>query len=394
MRTAKDLINSPEGIDFLISNGISLNPEEFVAQLEPPVNPSLSNFLGYGTTEKPVYAFQQVYIDVTLSMLDRITVLDELRQFEAVSPIFLWIDTDRAGSDKVTTRIYWPHWGRRQSIPICPLATKDIESRFVELDRAQLETAIDKLGMYLVQSVNGSRSRAIATEKYERLSAIFLDNATDSLSEFNHRVSYFLLNEYAGLDPASVLVSEIIENELLTNEINLVLNQIDDVIRVFNQAIDALAQKGIYPVIKPLAECYLPLNYSCPSCQRRIRMQRENRVDDQYAVAYCRCGERYDFYLGNGILSTDELIQTGRWSPDVCLALLINDLVSGFVAGRSSGIYFGILMKEVLEKVLGKRRIPVLFPESLGLEPPVQFDSLIYRYLAEQDTVPAREYAT
>jgi len=84
----------------------------------------------------------------------------------------------------------------------------------------------------------------------------------------------------------------------------------------------------------------------------------------------------------------DELAQTRRWSPDVSLALFMNDLVSGFVGGRSSGVYFGLLMKAALEQVLNKRRVPVLLPEmrpDVRAEPPTQFDSLIYRYLTEPD---------
>ena len=64
----------------------------------------------------------------------------------------------------------------------------------------------------------------------------------------------------------------------------------------------------------------------------------------------------------------------------------MNDLVSGFVGGQSSGIYFGLLMKAALEQALGRRRVPVLLPTSLKREASEQFDSLIYRYLTESCT--------
>jgi hypothetical protein len=79
----------------------------------------------------------------------------------------------------------------------------------------------------------------------------------------------------------------------------------------------------------------------------------------------------------------DEIGQTGRWSPDILLWVPMNDLISGFVAGKSSGIYYGLVMNDVVEKVLHKRRIPILIPESLGANQnkPEQVDSLIYHYL-------------
>lgn len=385
MRMIKDLLNTPEGRRFLEVNGITTDQEEFSAQMESPENPALQQYLGLGI-RKPVYAFQQIYIDVTQSMVDRINLLDDLVRFEEIAPFFLWIDTDRAGSDKITTRMYWPHWSRVQSIPICSHAVKDIETRFVELDPMHLEAAIEKLGMYLVQSVSDKRERAVANYKHEKLKEQFLENHIHYLSEFNYRIANFLLNEYAGLDPVSVFVSDLVNNDLFTDEIETVLNHIDTIIMVFNQARLDLLRQEIDPVVKPLAEDYLPLNYSCPVCLRRLRLRRKIERHDQFAMVVCHCGETYRFHLGAGRLSIAELTQTRRWSPDVFLALFMNNMVSGFVGGQSSGIYFGLLMKAGLEKVLNKRRIPVLLPESLRAEPTVQFDSLIYRYLTDLQT--------
>lgn len=383
MQTIKNLLGSHKGRRFLDHNAITTDVDAFAAQLETPVNPILQQYLGTGI-DKPVYAFQQIYVDVTQSMLDRIYLLDDLVQFEGIAPFFLWIDTDRAGSDKIATRMYWPHWGRVQTIPVCPGAMKDIESRFVELDPAQLEAAIDKLGMYLIQSVNGATARAVAKTKHQRLQELFLNNHALTLSTFNHRVTYFLLNEYVKQDPVSVLVSDLLTGDFLTTGIEVVVNHIEAVIRTFNQARSDLMRQDINPVVKPLNENYLPLNYSCPHCGHRLRLRREIAGRDQYATATCRCKGTYRFYLGNGTLSIAELVQTKRWSPDVSLALFMNDLVSGFVGGQSSGVYFGLLMKAALEQVLGKRRVPVLLPASLESGSQEEFDSLIYRYLTER----------
>jgi hypothetical protein len=82
-------------------------------------------------------------------------------------------------------------------------------------------------------------------------------------------------------------------------------------------------------------------------------------------------------------LSIAEIAETDRWSPDVCFPIFFNDLVSGFVAGKSSAIYL-IVLNDVLRQVLDKTPVPILVPKSLGAngsEPP-QIDSLIYRYFA------------
>ena len=64
------------------------------------------------------------------------------------------------------------------------------------------------------------------------------------------------------------------------------------------------------------------------------------------------------------------------------LTLFMNDFVSGYVGGESSGVYFGLVMKEVLEKVLHKRRVPILLPPPAATDDgPERFDSLLYRYL-------------
>jgi hypothetical protein len=62
----------------------------------------------------------------------------------------------------------------------------------------------------------------------------------------------------------------------------------------------------------------------------------------------------------------------------------MNNLVSGFVGGGSSGVYFGLLMKAALEQVLQVRRVPVLLPE-MATDSTTKFDSLIYRYLTETE---------
>jgi len=380
MHTIRDLLKSPQGKHFLALKGLMLDHEAFIEHLAFPPNPLLGQYLGQENT-KPVFSHQQIYLDCTQSMRDRMELLAKLSQFETVSPFFLWIDTDRAGTDKIGTRLYWPHWGKIQSIPICPNSVRDIETRFVTVDQDRLQGAVEKLGIYLVQSVNGSKNRAFANKKFEHFKAVFLENQIGTLSEFNLRLTYFMLKKHTELNPTAILVSKLLSTGVITTQVNMVLNCLDDVIQVFNQSIDNLIQENINPVVKPLAADYLPLNYSCPICDRRIRLKREIHTVDHFAVGQCRCGERYHFFLGNTVLSIDELEATQRWSPDVCLPLFLFDLVSGLVGGVSSGIYCGVVMNAVIEQVFGHARIPVLLPPALEQQPAKKFDSLLYEYL-------------
>ena len=69
-------------------------------------------------------------------------------------------------------------------------------------------------------------------------------------------------------------------------------------------------------------------------------------------------------------------------TTDVCVPIFMNDLVSGFVAGRSSALY-SLVMNEVLRRVLGKRPVPILVPNNdspIGSGAP-QVDSLLHDYL-------------
>jgi hypothetical protein len=123
------------------------------------------------------------------------------------------------------------------------------------------------------------------------------------------------------------------------------------------------------------------LFYSCDQDDLRFRLHHIIEGDEHIAIGACGSQHIHKFYLGKDTLSIDSLAQTGRWSPDVFLPGFFNDMVSGFVAGRSSAIYL-IVLNAVLRQVLGKSPVPVLVPESLA-EPnnsPDQIDSLIYSY--------------
>jgi hypothetical protein len=77
-------------------------------------------------------------------------------------------------------------------------------------------------------------------------------------------------------------------------------------------------------------------------------------------------------------------VRTGRWSPDVCFPIFFNDRVSGFVAGKSSGVYLMVL-NAVMRLALDKTPVPILIPPDLGATSasPDEPDSLIYTYMIQ-----------
>lgn len=379
MRQLKDLMACGEGVAFLAERDMFVCQADFAARLQAPANGALTDYFS-APPGKPVYALQQIYTDCTPSMLDRMALLRELERQPACLPFFLWIDTDLAGSDPLMLRVLWTVFGKQASLRLCPAANDVRELRFIPVDPAAVQEGLARLEVYVSQSVTGRKkvARARIRERLEALRAVLLPDPPGAHSDLNYRLSRFLLDNQAGLNPRSVRVSELLG--LLAPPVNDFINGLDDAIRVFNATAEALRAQGIEPHVKPLAPDYLPLHVSCRDCRRRLRLRRETQGADQFAAARCRCGEAYRFHLGSGRLSIDTLVDGADWSPDVSLTLFLNDLVSGYVAGASSGAYYGLVMAEVLEQVFGRRRVPILLPRFDGTGAD---GGLLHRYLME-----------
>ncbi len=251
----------------------------------------------------------------------------------------------------------------------------------MRIDAAQLSSAIDKLETNLRQS---NVKKKGAKDKYLRMRSFFVNGHARTLSAFNLQLTDFLLLQVLGFTPRSVMLSDQLGSPFILEAVDLFLNHVEDIVKVFNEARQSLAHAGIDPQVRALEEDYLPLFYSCEADDRRLRLHHYTEGNDHFATSACKCGKVYQFYLGKDTLSMREIAQTERWSPDVCFPIFFNDLVSGYVAGKSSAIYL-IILNEVLRSVLGKRPVPILVPESLrqngSNDPPI--DSLIYRYFAE-----------
>lgn len=383
MQGLAELLNSAQGLDFLADRGVFTDIAKFNAALTGPVRPDLGQLLDLNGS-KPVCSGQQIYVDYQSSVLAKVITLQQLDQEEEIAPFFIWHDTDRSGSDPLITKFEWPMNQKSYPLKIAPPAQGEVESRFVFLDPDLILKTLETLKNYLFQSKLPDK-RAV-TERFEAFKEVVLNHRSASLSEFNFALTNFLLEKQLGWSPPAGLLSVVLENNVLNDEVNQALNNLAGFIQVYNATIEDLGQNGIDPQVRPLTEEYLPLHYSCEADGRRLRMNHQILKDEHYAVAKCKCGQEFRFYLGQKTLALNELAETGRWSPDVTLPIFLNPHVSGFIMGKSSALY-GLVMKEVMAKVLDQTPVPFLVPEALAQTPEgdKEFDSLIYSYLVGKE---------
>ena len=379
MRSLFDVLNSPEGASFLTSEGVLTDQGQFVSGLQGPARPRLADLLGAGKGGL-VYAAQQVSIDYRESVLAKLRALDGLPGDPAPSRVFIWVDTDRSGAHAGpnSIRVMWPLGGREHPVRISPGAFDAVEPRFVPIVPAQLTSAIDQLGAYVSQS--WLRTSQAAKTRFERLRALFIEPGAQTLSEFNHRVACFLLEHHLGIRLPSLMLSDLVNRGLITDQVNVFINRLDEIRPAFNRAVTELVERDIDPQVKPIGDDYLPLHFSCDVDARRLRLRHVVDGRDHLAVAACPCGSSYRFDLGSQQLSIDALAKTNRWSPDVCLLVFLNDLVSGVIVGKSSALY-GVVLNRVLG-VMETDPVAMFVPEPLRR--PMESrgaDSLLYGYL-------------
>lgn len=379
MRALLDVLNAAEGARWLESEGVLTDQGRFVSGLREPVCPRLAELVGAGTPL--VYAAQQVSIDYRESVLAKLRALDGLAGETTLSRVFIWVDTDRSGAHAGpnSIRLMWPLGEREHPVRISAGAFDAVEPRFVPVDPAYLTSAIDQLGAYVSQS--WLRKSPAARSRFEQLRTLFIEPAAaQTLSEFNHRVTCFVLEHHLGLRLRSVMLSDVINSGLITDQVNVFINHLDEIRLVFNQAVAELVERDIDPQVKALEDDYLPLHFSCMVDARRLRLRHLVEGRDHFAVSACRCGRTYRFHLGAQRLGIDALVETNRWSPDVCLLVFLNDLVSGVVVGKSSALY-GVVLNRAL-RAMGKDPVAMVVPESLRQPAePRRADSLLYDYL-------------
>jgi hypothetical protein len=378
------LAASAPGTALLREEGVFLDRRSFLGAISPPARDALARLSqppsrDDGRARPIVYMGQQLSVDYGASVFAKLALLSELETAHDVRGCGLWVDVDRAGSDKRMTVISWPRRSGRAGVSMAPPGSKDCEPRFIPIEKRELLRALDRLRTYLGEADVGPRG----LDRYAHLRDVISRSAADTLADLNAEVTDLLLAEY-GIRLAPVRLSRLLEERDLTEQVEACLNALPRVIEVFNRAVFDLREGGIDPLLHPLAEDYLPLRISCASDAARLPLRRRDGPGGAYAVATCGCGVRYRFRLGRRELSFDEIAQTHRWSPDVLLPTLVNDLASGVVAGKSSAVY-GMVLNRVLREALDKEPIPMLVPEGLTSRAPdrtrLVADSLMVSYL-------------
>lgn len=376
MRELTDLLADDAGRVMLAERGVHADPAAFAAALQPPADDALGGMVGVPARTPLVYIGQQACADYNPAVMAKFEVA-RLLGAAGVAPVVLWHDLDRAESERFGMRVLLPAESRLRSVWLAHRSLGDREARFVPVERDRLEQLFADLGAW-VEQYSPDRSGE-ARARVAALAEAVLSGSVGTLGAANRALASHLLRAQLGLDVPSVLLSALLERGLFIAPLNAYLDALDDVVRVFNAAIDALVADGVDPRVRPLGDDYLPLFLSCPQCGVRRRLAHERAGADHYAAVVCRCGAAHRFHLGSATLSLGELEGSGRWSPDVSLPVHLNHLASGIVAGRSSALY-GLVLNEVMERVLGVRPIPALVPPGLPADAG-EGDTLLLEYL-------------
>ncbi|HJP64678.1 MAG TPA: hypothetical protein VKA30_00070, partial [Actinomycetota bacterium] len=254
---------------------------------------------------------------------------------------------------------------------------KEREVRSVPVSADDLDAAMRDLAKWARELPRAERERAEVRRR-----ALADEVTPGTLAATSRAFASILLDAVLGFAPSSVFGSELVAAGVLDVPMNAVLGSLHDVVAVIGDAIDALHAADVDPVLKPLPDDYLPLHVACSRDGARRRLRHLRAGADHVGVSACPCGQEDRFHLGAGTLSLGALAGTDRWSPDVTLPVYLNGVSSGVVVGRSSALY-GIVLNQVVEKVLGEPPVPMLIPPDLAsaLDDQRRPDSLLFDYL-------------
>ncbi len=378
MKPMKDLdalLSTPRGRDFLLSNGIHADAASFRAALSPPEDDRLARTSGAGHGPF-VHMHQQIYVDYRPSVLAKVFTLDALAE-AGVHPAFLWIDTDRAASDKLACRFYWPFEGALRAMKILPPGLGSVETRFAQVDPPRTLAAYRRITAYIRGDKRQPEAAALA--RLSTLRAHMLAREAVPLRDYGLGMTHALFTAHLAVDHPHVVVSDLLERGWLTPAIEDVLAVLPAVIAAWNARVSSLNDDGIATAVGKLPTDYLPLYVSDPEDGARLRLRHEIAGADHFATAQGNSGRTLRYFLGTRRLQLDELTETGRWSPDVTLPLLANALFSGWVAGRSSALY-ALVFRTIMTDVLGERPIPILVP-CPAADPRPAATSLLHAYV-------------
>ena len=377
MRTLFDLLETDAGRGFLAERGLFTDVDEFRAALRTPVSDVLTDAVGLPPGTPLVHIGQQLCADYAPWTLTKFAAGAQLCAYDDTVPVLLWHDLYSAEAERYGQRLVLPSGSKLRGIWFAPRSAGGCEPRFIPVSRAVVDQALRELGGWLEQAVKDrpKPERAAARARLTALAGAVRAADPATLADLDGAFAGFLLRHRLGVDLPAVPLSTLVDRGVLTASLDAYLERLDDVVAVFNQAVDELVAADVDPQVRPLSRDHLPLHYSCPADGTRLRLTR----DGADAVATCRCDTTYRFDLRHGL---GELAATGRWSPDVSLPVHHNDQASGWIVGRSTALY-GLVLNAVIAQVMGGRPIPGWIPPELtsaprpGSEPP----TLLVEYL-------------
>jgi hypothetical protein len=379
MSSLPELLRSPDKRGLLEDRGLFTTAGDFLAALEPAADGRLAGSVGLAEAPRLVYVAQQVCADYPASVTAKFAAARDLSTSGGTAVAVLWHDMDRSGSDKRAMRFALPLGSERAGIWLAPRKLKDREPRFIPIERYRLEQAVGDLEAWIARAVPRPRL-PFARARLESLADVLLGDGIETLADANRAVASLLLREQLGFEAPAAFTSELAGWGLLTDAMNALLARVEEVVSEFNAAREDLLAVGIDPRVQPLSADYLPLRYSCSRDGARIRLRRAAEGARQLAVGACRCGADYRFDLGTGIAMPGELEASGRWSPDITLPILLNQFVSGVVAGRSSAVY-GLVLDAVVARVFNSHPVPMLLPTEIAAGGLEEDGSLLGAYL-------------
>ncbi len=384
MRSLTDLLETDEGRGFLAERGMHSDATTFHDQLRPPLNDDLNTLLGLPPGRHLVHIGQQVCADYHPATASKFAAAHELTAIGDVSAVVLWHDAFAAESERYGMRMVLPSGSKNVGVWLAPRREGEGEPRFIEVGPDAVELALEALRKWVIhrmQEQPKSQRQESLTRMDKLADALHAADIT-TLGQANATLAMFLLREHLGLALPSTPLSTMLAAGHLTPSLNIYLAALDQVVAVFNETVADLVANDIDPQVAPLGDDYLPLRYSCPSDGTRLVLRHEQERDDHFATATCRCATMYRFHLGTGTMSLGELEDTDRWSPDVSLPIHHRNVASGWIVGRSTALY-GLVMNEVIERVLAGRPIPGFIPPDLleGTAPDPPGISLLVDYL-------------
>ncbi len=366
MRSLTDLLKSDAGRDFLAARGMYADPAEFARQLRAPLSADLNTHVGLPRDTHLVHIGQQVCADYHPATATKFAAARELASLSGVSPVVLWHDAYAAESERYGMRMVLPSGSKQVGVWLAPRRLGSGEPRFIQVDPDALEQALESLRKWVTHRTQEQTKdrRQEAQARMDRLAEAVRAVDVATLGDANATIANFLLREHLGVELPSATVSSMLATGQLTPSISSYLACLDEVVVVFNEAVADLVSHDIDPQVAPLGDDYLPLRYACPTDGARLVLRHAREGDDHFATATCRCGASYRFHLGTGTMNLGELEATGRWSPDVSLPIHHRDAASGWIVGRSTALY-GLVMNQVIDRVLAGRPIPGFIPPDL-----------------------------